>query len=98
MTRTGEIAPFQPGVGMIASKLGIPVVPIRIEGMDRVLDEGWKMAGREAWRSRSEPRFDLTGDDYLALARQVEDAVRHLLRFEQFDLLLRSQLGFARRA
>ena len=44
MTRAGEIAPFQPGVGMIASKLGIPVVPIRIDGMDRVLHEGWKMA------------------------------------------------------
>ena len=27
MTRQGEIAPFQPGVGMIAAKLGIPVVP-----------------------------------------------------------------------
>ena len=39
MTRAGEIAPFQPGVGMIASKLGIPVVPIRIEGLDRVLHE-----------------------------------------------------------
>ena len=37
MTNAGEIAPFQPGVGMIASKLGIPVVPIRLEGLDHVL-------------------------------------------------------------
>ena len=29
---------------MIASKLGIPVVPIRIEGLDRVLHKTWKMA------------------------------------------------------
>ncbi len=44
MTDAGEIAPFQPGVGMIAAKLGIPVVPIRIQGMDRVLHKSWKMA------------------------------------------------------
>src|SRR5207245_5831955 len=44
MTNAGEIAPFQPGVGMIASKLQIPVVPVRVEGLDRVLHSTWKMA------------------------------------------------------
>ena len=52
MTRAGEIAPFQPGVGMMASKLGIPVVPIRIEGLDRVLHQTWKMA-RSGTRQKS---------------------------------------------
>ncbi|MGA2880903.1 MAG: AMP-binding protein [Bryobacteraceae bacterium] len=78
MTRNGEIAPFQPGVGMIASKLGIPVVPIRIEGMDRVLHEGWKMARPGKVEITFGPALRLTGDDYLALARQVEEAVRKL--------------------
>jgi len=78
MTRAGEIAPFQPGVGMIASKLGIPVVPIRIEGMDKVLHEGWKMARPGRVEITFGPALHLTGDDYLALARQVEDAVRKL--------------------
>ena len=36
-TEHGEIVRFQPGVGMIASRLGLPVVPIRIEGLDRIL-------------------------------------------------------------
>jgi 1-acyl-sn-glycerol-3-phosphate acyltransferase len=64
MTRAGEIAPFQPGVGMIASKLGIPVVPIRIDGMDRVLHEGWKMARPGRVDIAFGPALRLTGDDY----------------------------------
>jgi long-chain acyl-CoA synthetase len=78
MTRQGEIAPFQPGVGMIASKLEIPVIPIRIEGLDRVLHEGWRMAKPGRVSIRFGPPLRLTGDHYIALAREVEDAVRQL--------------------
>jgi long-chain acyl-CoA synthetase len=79
MTQAGEIAPFQPGVGMIASKFGIPVVPIRIAGMDRVLHQTWRMARPGRVDITFGPALSLTGsDDYLALARQVEDAVRRL--------------------
>jgi 1-acyl-sn-glycerol-3-phosphate acyltransferase len=78
MTRNGEIAPFQPGVGMIASKLGIPVVPIRIQGMDHVLREGWKMARPGRVDITFGEPLRLTGEDYLGLARQVEAAVRKL--------------------
>jgi long-chain acyl-CoA synthetase len=76
MTKAGEIAPFQPGVGMIASKLGIPVVPIRIQGLDRVLHQTWKMARPGRVEITFGSALRLAGDDYLALARQVEDAVR----------------------
>jgi long-chain acyl-CoA synthetase len=78
MTDAGEIGPFQPGVGMIASKLGIPVVPVRIRGMDRVLHKSWKMARPGRLDIAFGPPLRLTGDDYLALARQVEDAVGKL--------------------
>jgi long-chain acyl-CoA synthetase len=78
MTQAGEIAPFQPGVGMIASKLGIPVVPIRIDGMDRVLHQTWKMARPGRVDITVGPALHLNGDDYLAQARQVEQAVRKL--------------------
>jgi long-chain acyl-CoA synthetase len=78
MTKQGEIAPFQPGVGMIASKLHLPVVPVRIEGLDRVLHSTWKMARMGRVRVAFGPPLHLAGDDYLALARQVEDAVRKL--------------------
>jgi long-chain acyl-CoA synthetase len=76
MTDAGEIWPFQPGVGMMASKLGIPVVPVRIEGLDRVLHKTWKMARPGRVDVTFGPALHLAGDDYLALARQVEQAVR----------------------
>ncbi len=78
MMETGEIGTFQPGVGMIASKLGIPVVPIRIRGMDRVLHPTWKMARPGRVDIAFGPALHLTGDDYRALAKQLEDAVRNL--------------------
>ena len=52
-TEDGEIGRFQPGVGMIAARLDVPVVPVRLEGLDRILHHTWKFpsgAGR-AWRS-----------------------------------------------
>jgi long-chain acyl-CoA synthetase len=32
-TQTGEIAPFQSGIGMLANRLGLPVLPMRIDGL-----------------------------------------------------------------
>ena len=78
MTETGEILPFHPGVGMIAAKLGIPVVPIRIRGLDRVLHPAWKMARPGRVDIAFGAPIELKGGDYLALAKQVEDAVRKL--------------------
>ena len=78
MTRAGEIAPFQPGIGMIASKLGIPVVPIRIRGLDRVLHQSWKMARPGRVDITVGPALRLSGENYAVLAKQVEDAVRGL--------------------
>jgi 1-acyl-sn-glycerol-3-phosphate acyltransferase len=78
MSRDHEIFPFQPGVGMIASKLGIPVVPIRLDGMNRVLHPTWKMARMGRVKITVGPPLDLAGNDYLALARKVEEAVKKL--------------------
>src|SRR6202023_3904691 len=75
MTREGEIAPFQPGVGMIASKLDVPVIPVRIDGLHRVLHQTWRMARMGRVRVVFGPPLHLTGDNYLALAKEVEDAV-----------------------
>src|ERR687898_2834531 len=46
----GEITRFQAGVGMIASKLQVPVVPVRLEGLDRILHHKWKFPRRGAAR------------------------------------------------
>jgi len=77
-TEHGEIARFQPGVGMIASRLGVPVVPIRLEGLDQVLPRHQSFPSVSRARCAFGPPIILTGNDYAALAAQVEAAVRAL--------------------
>ena len=77
-SETGQILRFQPGVGMIASRLGVPVIPVRVDGLDRVLGRHAKFPTvSEATCSFGAPML-LTGNDYADLASQVEQAVRAL--------------------
>jgi long-chain acyl-CoA synthetase len=78
ITDTGEVAPFQPGVAMLASRLNVPVVPVRLEGLDKVLHRTWKFPSSGRVRVKFGPALHLSGDDYAALARQVETAVKSL--------------------
>jgi long-chain acyl-CoA synthetase len=77
-TDRGEINRFQPGIGMIASRLAVPVVPVRLEGLDRILHQKakWPTAG-PARVAFGAPML-LKGHDYAALAGRVEGAVRSL--------------------
>jgi long-chain acyl-CoA synthetase len=77
-TDKGEILPFQPGVGMLASRLGIPVVPVRLEGLERVLHKDAKFATPGRARVKFGKAMRLKGEDYKKLAREIEDAVRAL--------------------
>ena len=77
-TDAGEIAPFQPGVGMIAARLGVPVVPVRLEGLDQVLPRHSRFPVVARARCAFGPPIVLTGNDYAALAGRVEAAVRAL--------------------
>jgi long-chain acyl-CoA synthetase len=77
-TEKGEINRFQPGVAMIAARLDVPVVPVRIDGLDRVLHHTWKAPSRGSARIAFGPAMLLKGNDYVALAAQVEAAVRSL--------------------
>jgi long-chain acyl-CoA synthetase len=77
-TDHGEIAPFRPGVGMMASRLGVPVIPVRLEGIDRVLHQTWKMAKPGPVKVIFGAPLQLSGDDYVDLTAQVESAVRKL--------------------
>ncbi|HLK21597.1 MAG TPA: AMP-binding protein [Bryobacteraceae bacterium] len=78
MSRDETIAPFQPGVAMIASKLEIPVVPIHVEGMNQVLSPDKKMAKMAPVKITFGAPLNLQGADYLAQAKEVEAAVRRL--------------------
>ena len=78
ITDAGEIVRFQPGVGLIASKIGLPVVPVRLVGLERVLHRSWRfpVPGRVEVRFGEAMHFQ--GNDYAAIARQIEEAVRAL--------------------
>jgi long-chain acyl-CoA synthetase len=75
---SGVIDAFRPGIGMIASRLHATVVPVRLDGLQHVLRVGWRMARPGRVRVAFGAPLRLTGDDYEALAKTVETAVRAL--------------------
>jgi long-chain acyl-CoA synthetase len=77
-TEAGEIHPFRPGIGMIAARVDVPVVPIRLEGLDKVLHHSWRLARPGRVRVAFGAPIDVSGDDYEASAKQIEAAVRNL--------------------
>jgi len=77
-TTTGEIASFKSGIGMIASKLRVPVIPIRIDGVDLILHQSWKMARPGRARVAFGSPLTLLGNDYQDHARKIEKSVKAL--------------------
>ena len=75
---SGHIGEFRGGIGMIGSRLDLRVVPVRLDGVDRVLHTKWKMARPGRVSVAFGKPIHLSGDDYAGLARQVEQAVRDL--------------------
>jgi long-chain acyl-CoA synthetase len=63
---------------MLGARLGIPVVPVRLEGLEKVLHKSAKMArpGRAVVRFGAPMRLE--GEDFAGLAGKVEGAVRGL--------------------
>jgi long-chain acyl-CoA synthetase len=77
-TEAGEIHSFQPGIGLIAGRLGVPVVPIRLRGVEKVLHRHthWPRPGRvEIFFG---PPIQFRGEDYAAIAKKIEEAVKAL--------------------
>jgi long-chain acyl-CoA synthetase len=74
----GEVLAFQPGVGMLASRLNVPVVPVRLKGLDQILHPTWRMARPGHATVTFGAPLRLQGQDYVALTKQVEEAVKAL--------------------
>jgi len=77
-TERGEIGRFQPGAAMIAARLEVPVIPVRLEGLDRILHQKARFPTRGTARVAFGRPIPLKGNDYAALAGQIEDAVTRL--------------------
>ena len=77
-TEAGEIKSFRPGVGLMARRLGVSVVPIRLRGVEKILHRHahWPRPGHVELAFGAP--LHLKGEDYAALAKQVEEAVRAL--------------------
>ncbi len=53
LTRDGRIAPFRAGIGLLATRLKVPVVPVRLEGLVRAAG-----SGQELGAPGPDPGFD----------------------------------------
>jgi long-chain acyl-CoA synthetase len=76
---TGRMLPFKSGIGLMARRLNVAVVPLHLEGVYEVysVHHEWPAPGLVTARFGRPLYFDAAGD-YLEAARQVERAVREL--------------------
>jgi long-chain acyl-CoA synthetase len=75
---TGDIKPFRGGIGMIGSRIDVPIVPVRLDGVDALLPVGGSFVRPGRVRVAFGAPLRLHGVDYTALASTVEHAVRNL--------------------
>jgi 1-acyl-sn-glycerol-3-phosphate acyltransferase len=87
-TRTGELAPFRPGIGMLVSGTDIPVVPCWLDGALAAwpAERKWPRPGPLTLTIGSPRRFPDATDDaagWTAIAAACEAAVRGLMPAER---------------
>ena len=78
-TTDGEILPFRAGIGLLAQNLGIPVLPMRIDGLFELKQAGRKFA--PPWKIRvkiGSPRTFEPGMDPGRIAAELQRAVESL--------------------
>jgi long-chain acyl-CoA synthetase len=78
-TTDGQLRTFRAGVGLLATHLGVPVVPMRIEGLFEVKRSGRKFAapGKIRVRIGKPVRFQATADPQ-RIARELQNRVAEL--------------------
>ena len=78
-TTDGRLNPFRAGVGLLAGNLGIPVLPMRIDGLFEVKQAGKKFAAPKKIRVRiGEPLTFSAGSDPEKIANELQRAVEKL--------------------
>jgi long-chain acyl-CoA synthetase len=77
-TRDERMLPFRRGLGVMVQELAIPVVPVRIDGLERVLprDANWPRRGRVVVTFGEPLRF--AGQTVDAIVEQSAAAVASL--------------------
>jgi long-chain acyl-CoA synthetase len=81
---TGQMGPFKSGTGLMAVELGVPVVPVHIQGTFEVMPKDQKVLRRGRVRVRfGQPLQFATRTSYAEATRAIEEAVRGLSRREE---------------
>ena len=78
-TTDGKLRPFRAGVGLLTSRLGVPVIPMRIDGLFEVKQAGRKFAppGKIRIRIGKPVRFDPRTDS-TQIAKKLQEIVETL--------------------
>jgi 1-acyl-sn-glycerol-3-phosphate acyltransferase len=80
-SRTGELQPFRSGIGLLATELRVPIVPIGIEGTHALLPKGRRRPGRGPVTVRFGPAVSpATFEDRAALTARLAAEVAGLAR------------------
>lgn len=76
---TGELQPFQRGIGHLAQETGAPVVPVYVGGSHRIMPKGQALPlPAPAWIRIGRPLTLHGGEGSRAFTARVEEAVRQL--------------------
>jgi len=82
---TGALQPAKRGVGLLAMKAGVPIVPVGLVGTDQALPRGARWIRCAPVTVRIGPPIAVTPvahptpADYVRIAQQVTAALAHLL-------------------
>ncbi|HEX7471900.1 MAG TPA: AMP-binding protein [Candidatus Limnocylindrales bacterium] len=78
-SRSGAMGPFRPGIGVIATQLGVAVLPVHLDGAHRVLPPGRRWPRRSRVTVRFGPLLRPEPDeDPRAFTARLEAAIRTL--------------------
>ncbi len=79
LTKDGRLAKFQTGIGLLATKLDLPILPIRIDGLWELKQSGRRFARPGAVRvTLGEPLRFASDADPAAIATELERALASL--------------------
>lgn len=78
-TEDGQLHPFRPGIGMMAVRLRVPVVPIRIRGLYEIysVHDSWPRRGPVEVSIGAALSFS-EDKDYSGAARRIEESLKSL--------------------
>jgi len=78
-TTDGKISPFRAGIGLLANNLGIPILPMRIDGLFELKRAGKKFAKPHAVRIKIGPPVSFPqGTDPEQIARDLQKKLEEL--------------------